>query len=166
MKRGKKGRRTIKQRNSTSYRPTSYVLFLAVGAFVFLLAACEGGDPTTVGGCVGADLDAPVLSQPSDGGTVAWDPGFQWTAAKSDNEPDIDVEKHVVEIFWGTACSGTVERTSGDLGAEATSYKLGDFLDPSTTYAWHVEATFTSTTDQTTCIKKSGCRIFTTTATQ
>jgi hypothetical protein len=163
MKRGNKERGTVERRTQGKEELLCYASCVLIAAVLFFLAACESGDPTSVGGCLGADIVAPTLTQPADGGSVAWNPNLQWSAAKS-NEPDLDVEKHVVEIFTGTACVGTPTRPSNDLGATTTSYQISDYLDPTTTYAWHVEATFKSTTDQTTCTKTSECRIFTTIA--
>ena len=139
---------------------TKSILLLGMGALL-LLAACEGGDPMSVGACAGVTFTAPDPTQPT--GTLPIspeNPTFQWTAAGPGT--GFEVKHYVVSIYEGSGCSGNLIDTSGE--RTATSYSItGNLKAGGQQYAWEVEVTFENTTDPTmTCTEASGCHTFTT----
>jgi hypothetical protein len=153
MERRKKGRKTVERQD--------VIVFLAVGAFALLLAACEGGDPASVGACAGATFTAPDPTQPTSTLPISpEDPTFKWTAAEPDT--GFGVKHYVVRIYEGSVCSGSLIDTSDE--RTSTSYSItGNLKAGGVQYAWEVEVTFESTTDPTTtCTEASGCHTFTT----
>ena len=135
------------------------ICFLLACAAVLFLASCEGGAPTSLGACAGANFTAPDPTQPT--GTLPIsprNPSFSWAAAVPDT--GFEVKHYVVKIYQGLACSGSTIDTSSEL--TATSYQLTGNLSPQSQFAWEVEATFEETAGTTECEITSDCATFTT----
>ncbi len=109
---------------------TKSILLLGIGALL-LLAACEGGAPTSVSIC--DKLDAPTLTSPDNGANMPRKPVLEWQ--------DVDDETgYRVEVFAGSGCSGTADYDSQQLSAGTTTHTVNPELAQSTFYAWHVIA--------------------------
>ena len=130
------------------------IVLLAVGAFALLLAACEGGAPTSVSLC--DKLDKPTLTSPANGVSMPRQPTLKWENVE-------DNIGYTLKIFLGSSCSGTVAYENDSLSASATSHIVNQMLTGLTTYAWYVIAVgdCESGTGFSTSLP-SECRFFTT----